>query len=93
MLSKKKSNRSPGSDGLITEFYNSFWNYVKRFLIDLLNSSYNEQTLCEIQSRSLITLLPKGDKDTSFLTRCQMALMDGFFCENCDLEGSVSTGT
>ena len=63
------NNKSPGSDGLTTEFYKIFWNDVKKFLIDSLNSSYNEESLSEIQSQSLITLLPKGDKDTLFLKK------------------------
>ena len=66
-LKDMKNNKSPGSDGITTEFYKIFWNDIKGFLVDSLNYSYNEGSLSEIQSQSLITLLPKQDKDTSNL--------------------------
>ena len=66
-LKEMKNNKSPGSDGITTEFYKIFWNDIKHFLIDSLNCSYETKSLNEIQSQSIITLLPKSDKDTTHL--------------------------
>ena len=66
-LKDMKNNTSPGSDGITTEFYKIFWNDIKLFLLNSLNLSYNEGHLSELQSQSLITLLPKPDKDTAYL--------------------------
>ena len=64
-----KNNTSPGSDGITTEFYKIFWNDIKLFLLNSLNLSYNEGHLSELQSQSLITFLPKPDKDTAYLKK------------------------
>ena len=61
-----QNNKSPGSDGLTTEFYKIFWTDVKHFLINSLNYSYRNGDLTDLQKQS-ITLLPKGDKDTWYL--------------------------
>ena len=66
-LKYMKNNKSPGSDGITTEFYKIFWNILKLYLIKSLNSAYTDGHLSEIQSQSLITLLPKPEKDTMYL--------------------------
>ena len=50
-----KNQKSPGSDGITTEFYK------------LINFSFQKQELTELQKQSLITLLPKPGKDTTLL--------------------------
>ena len=62
-----KNNKSPGSDGITTEFYKIFWNDIKKFYIDSLNHSYQCGALTELQNQSIISLIPKSDKDTSIL--------------------------
>jgi len=47
-LKEMKNNKSPGSDGLTADFYKIFWNDIKH---------------TELQKQSIITLLPKKDKD------------------------------
>ena len=66
-LKDMKNNKSPGTDGITTDFYKIFWNDIKQFLIKSLNFGYTKGSLSELQSQSLITLLPKPDKDTSHL--------------------------
>ena len=66
-LREMKNNKSPGSDGLTTEFYKIFWNDLKQYYIKSINYSYQHETLTELQKQSIITLLPKTDKDTCFL--------------------------
>ena len=66
-LKQMQNNKSPGSDGLTTEFYKIFWTDVKHYLIDSLNYSYRQSDMTDLQKQSIITLLPKGDKDPCYL--------------------------
>ena len=62
-----KNNKSPGSDGISIEFYKIFWNDIKIYLVNSLNYSFQNGDLTDLQKQSVITLLPKTDKDTCFL--------------------------
>ena len=66
-LKDMKNQKSPGSDGLTTEFYKLFWNDIKQFYINSINYSYQNGELTELQKQSIISLIPKSDKDTLFL--------------------------
>ena len=66
-----QNNKSPGSDGLTTEFYKIFWTDVKQYLIDSLNYSFRNGDMTDLHKQSIITLLPKGDKDTCYLENWQ----------------------
>ena len=62
-LKSMKSNKSPGSDGLPAEFYNTFWPEIKKDLIESLNQSYDSGSLSPTQKRSMLSLLfKKNDK-------------------------------
>ena len=39
-LKDMKNNKSPGSDGISTEFYKIFWNDVKLYFTNSLNYSF-----------------------------------------------------
>ena len=67
-LKQMKNNKSPGSDGITIEFYNTFWDDIKTHILNSLNYSFDNGKLSELQSQSLITLLPKQDKDTTLLS-------------------------
>ena len=54
-----KNGKSPGSDGLTTEFFKIFWNSIKEYYINSINFSYNHGTLTEMQKQGILTLLPK----------------------------------
>ena len=66
-LKDMNNNKSPGSDGLTTEFYKIFWNDIKPYYIKSINHSYQQNNLTELQKQSIITLLPKTEKDICFL--------------------------
>lgn len=61
-LKEMQNRKSPGSDGITTEFYKIFWNDIKRFLVNSLNFSFQNKNLTELQKQSVISLLPKKDK-------------------------------
>ena len=63
-LKDMKNNKSPGSDGISTEFYKIFWNDIKLYYVNPLNYSFQNGDLTDLQKQSVITLLPKTDKDT-----------------------------
>ena len=63
-LKDMKNDKSPGSDGLTAEFYKMFWHDIKIYLIDSLNFSLDNENLTPLQKQSVITLLPKKEKDT-----------------------------
>ena len=60
-------NKSPGSDGLSTNFYKKFWHLIGNFVVDALNFSYLNHHLSAEQSRGIITLILKPQKDSTFL--------------------------
>ena len=62
-----KSNKSPGSDGLPSEFYQFFWTDLKYLLLDSLNYGLESGKLSMDQRRGIITLFPKKDKDRLYL--------------------------
>jgi len=60
-------NKSPGTDGIPTEFYKHFWNEIKDYLLESYRYSFEKGELSIEQKRGLITLIPKGDKDSTLL--------------------------
>ena len=62
-LRNMNNNKSPGSDGITTEFYKIFWNDIKSFYIKSLNYSFENGSLTTLQKQGIISLLPKKDKN------------------------------
>ena len=54
-----KNNKSPGSDGMSVEFYKLIWKAIKQFYINSINYSYTIGHLKELQTKSIITWIPK----------------------------------
>ena len=59
--------KSPGTDGLPAEFYKIFWNDVIDLVIDSYQYTYDLNEMSISQRQSIITLLPKPEKDTKYL--------------------------
>ena len=66
-IKKAKNNKSPGSTGFTNEFYKFFWRDIKLFILNSINHSYQSGMLSVTQRLGIITLIPKGEKDKTFL--------------------------
>ena len=61
-LFKLPNGKSPGSDGLTTEFYKTFWDVLGNDLLEVFLSSYESGRLTKSQRTATIKCLPKkGD--------------------------------
>ena len=62
-LKKMKLKKSPGSDGLTVEFYLTFWDQIKSYLVDVYNEAHNREELPHSLNTAIISLLyKKGDR-------------------------------
>ena len=63
VLQSFQKNKTPGNDGLTIEFYEAFWSFIGRYLIDCINYSYEFGELSNSQKQAIITLKKrKGQK-------------------------------
>ena len=58
-----QNNKSPGSDGITTEFYKIFWSDIKSYYVKSLNYSFENGDMTVMQKQGLISLLPKKNND------------------------------
>jgi len=59
-----KKNKSPGFDGIPSEFYIKYWNLIKNCFIKVVKEIEDTEELCISQYRGVICLLyKKGDRD------------------------------
>ena len=59
VLTDFKPNKSPGCDGLSSEFYQTFWNEIGSKLVATLNTCRQTSHLSQSQRRLVITVLEK----------------------------------
>ena len=75
-LKNLANNKSPGSDGLTTNFYKFFWPDIRDLLVASYNYTYDNNQLSQEQKIAVINLLPKKDKDLRFLKNwCPVSLL------------------
>ena len=55
--------KSPGNDGLIKEFYYTFWDGIKYIFMKSLKESKKLKYFCASQRQAIIKLLEKSNKD------------------------------
>ena len=59
-----KTNKSPGDDGIIAEFYIKYWPKVQNEFLEVVKEIETLQTLCDSQYRGVISLLyKKGERE------------------------------
>ena len=61
------SEKSPGTDGLPSEFYKVFWEEIGESLTSALNFSFEIGQLPTSQRRGIIKLIPKKDADPNLI--------------------------
>ena len=66
-LKQLKNDKSPGSDGLTTNFYKFFWTDISLFLFDSFKYSFKHNLLSDDQRRGILNLIPKPNKDLRYL--------------------------
>ena len=66
-LKNMPNNKTPGTDGFPTEFYKFFYKDIRKNLLDSFNFSFNNGKLSTDQRRGIINLIPKPDKDPTYL--------------------------
>ena len=64
-----ESNKTPGTDGLTSEFYRYFWNAVNKYMVDSFNYGLQHGSLSISQRQGIISLTPqKKNKNAEYLT-------------------------
>ena len=61
------SEKSPGTDGLPSEFYKVFWKEIGESLTSALNFSFEIGQLPISQRRGIIKLIPKKDANPNLI--------------------------
>ena len=69
------TGKSPGSDGLTSEFYKRFWDEVGDDVVRSINNAFDKGELSICQKRGIITLLPKKDKPTDVLNNLRLVTL------------------
>lgn len=67
VISKMALNKSPGTDGLTTNFYQFFWKDVRNLVFKAIKECIEEKVLLATMKQGLITLIPKAGKDRRIL--------------------------
>ena len=62
-----QNNKSPGNDGLSKEFYETFWEELKKPFMYAIQKSYNIKQLCVSQRQAVIKLVEKKGRDKRFI--------------------------
>ena len=66
-LKNMQNNKSPGNDGLTKEFFECFWDDLKKPFIDCIKEAKLEQELSVSQRQAIIKLIEKKGKDKRFI--------------------------
>ena len=62
-----ENGKTPGNDGIPTEFYKTFWSCVGELMTDVFNYSFDSGEMSNSQKQAIITLIDKKDKDRTYL--------------------------
>ena len=60
-------DKSPGTDGLPSDFYHMFWNEVSKPLLEALNYGFEIGQLSISQKRGIIKFIPKKSEELYYI--------------------------
>ena len=66
-LKEFAAQKTPGTDGLLTEFLKFFWPELKSLIVESFNYAFLNGSLSISQRRGIISLIPKKNKDKTIL--------------------------
>ena len=66
-LKEMNSGKSPGTDGLPAEFYQTFWKEISEPLLEALNHAFAIGQLSVTQRRGIIKLIPKKSEELYYI--------------------------
>ena len=66
-LKTMENNKTPGTDGLMPEFYRYFWNLLGSIMVSSFNYAFRNGTLSISQRQGIISLIPKKKKNAEYL--------------------------
>ena len=66
-LKKTKDRSAPGLSGFTYTFLKDFWAFYGDILTNAFNKAYDLGKIPDFMSRGVISLLPKGNKDRTYL--------------------------
>ncbi|KAK3083826.1 hypothetical protein FSP39_003749 [Pinctada imbricata] len=59
-----KKNKSPGEDGIIAEFYEIYWQTIKKEFVKVIHVILEKEKLTESESKGILTLIhKKGERE------------------------------
>ena len=65
-----EENKSPGKDGLPTEFYITFWHLIKNDFTELVNHIFSvKEELTESMKTAIISMIPKKDPNDTDIAK------------------------
>ena len=68
-LKDLEADKSPGTDGLPSEFYPMFWSEVSKPLLEALNYGFEIGQLSISQKQGIIKLIPKKSEELFYTDR------------------------
>ena len=66
-LKSLSNGKTPGQDGITTDFCNFFWNDINNLVLDSINYAFIKNEMSQDQRSGIITLSPKKNKLIQFL--------------------------
>jgi exonuclease III len=66
-LKSLSNGKTPGADGITTDFYKFFWNDISNLVLESINYAFIKDEMSQDQKHGIITLSPKKNKLRQFL--------------------------